>query len=262
MENKKVTTLEDRIPKLKQQRKQKANRRMIFYVSFFFLLILIIVYFQSPLSHVRTIAIKGNEVITEEKIMSNIDLTTETNYWSVNAAAIESDVRKLVQVESVKVEKVFPNKVIINVTEFGKVAFLEKEGVYYPLLQNGESLPRVSENTVPTNAPILIGWNDKERIQSMAEELNELDESIRIRISEIHHTPVEKDEQQITLYMNDGYEVKSRISNFATYMQYYPSIVEKLDGQKEGIIYMSESPRFEPYEQGEGKEETENESQG
>lgn len=259
MENKKVTTLEDRIPKLKEQRKQKANRRMIVYVSFFFLLILIIVYFQSPLSHVRTIDIKGNEVITEEKIMSKIDLSTETNYWSVNTNVIESDIKKLVQVESVKVDKVFPNKVHIQVTEYGKVAFLEKEGTYYPLLQNGESMPKVSESTVPTNAPILIGWENKESIQKMAAELSNLSESIRLRISEIHHTPTESDDKHITLYMNDGYEVQSVITNFAKYMQYYPSIVEKLDGQKEGIIYMSESPRFEPFEQGEGKEETKDE---
>ncbi|MCF6137015.1 cell division protein FtsQ/DivIB [Pseudalkalibacillus berkeleyi] len=256
MENKKVTTLEDRIPKLKEQRKQKANRRMIFYVSFFFLLILVIVYFQSPLSNVKTIEIKGNEVIPEEKIMSQITLSTNTNYWSVNEKAVEAEVKKFVQVESVNVDKIFPNKVKIQVTEFEKVAFAVNEGSYYPLLQNGKTLPKVSESTVPTNAPILIGWGDNELTERMAAELSDLSASIRIRISEIHHSPTENDSQRITLYMNDGYEVQSRIHNFAEYMQYYPSIVDKLEGSKEGIIYMSESPRFEPFEKEDGKEES------
>ncbi|WP_408010893.1 cell division protein FtsQ/DivIB [Pseudalkalibacillus sp. A8] len=261
MNNEKVTTIVDRIPKLKQQRKQKANRRMIFYISFFFLLILIIVYFQSPLSNVRTIDIKGNQLIPEDTILSQLDFSTDTSYWSVNPKNVESQVRKIVQVESVEVEKVFPNKVIITVTEYDKVAFLENDGKYLPLLQNGESLPQVSEDTVPSNAPILVKWEDENLIKAMAEELTKLSESVRLRISEIHHTPLEKDLQHITLYMNDGYEVQSRIQSFAEYMQYYPSIVDKLDGNTDGVIYMSESPRFEAFEteEEEGEEQTENE---
>lgn len=261
MKNEKVTTIEDRIPKLKQQRKQKANRRMIFYISFFFLLILIIVYFQSPLSDVRTIDIKGNQLIPENIILDQLDFSTDTSYWSVNPKAAESDVQKIVQVESVNVEKVFPNKVVITVTEFEKVAFLTSDGTYLPLLQNGEALPKVSEATVPSNAPILVNWEKEDLIKEMAAELTKLSESVRLRISEIHHTPIRKDDKHITLYMNDGFEVQSRITDFAAYMQYYPSIVDKLDGNINGVIHLSESPRFEAFEieEEEGEEQTENE---
>ncbi|MCF6410472.1 cell division protein FtsQ/DivIB [Pseudalkalibacillus salsuginis] len=261
MKNEKVATIEDRIPKLKQQRKQKANRRMIFYISFFFILILIIVYFQSPLSNVKTIEIKGNQLIPEDRILSQLDFSTDTSYWSVDPVHVESQVRKIVQVKSVEVDKVLPNKVIITVTEYDKVAFLENDGKYLPLLQNGEPMPQVSKDTVPSNAPILVKWEDEDAIKLMAEELTKLSESVRLRISELHHTPLENDSQHITLYMNDGYEVQSRIPNFAEYMQYYPSIVDKLDGNLDGVIYMSKSPRFEAFDTGEeeGEEQTENE---
>ncbi|MCD8500622.1 MAG: hypothetical protein LRY71_01750 [Bacillaceae bacterium] len=36
MDKQKIVSLEDRIPKLKQQRKQRANRRLIIYLSTFF----------------------------------------------------------------------------------------------------------------------------------------------------------------------------------------------------------------------------------
>lgn len=178
----------------------------------------------------------------------------------VEPEAVEADIEKLVQVQSVQVDKVFPNKIVIKISEFDKVAFLEKDGAYFPLLQNGKSLPKISASTVPTNAPILVRWGKEELIESMANELNLLSESIRIRISEIHHVPQENDEKQIVLYMNDGYEVHSRIENFAEYMEYYPSIIDKLDGNREGIIYISDSPRFEPFEQEEGKGKAKNEN--
>ncbi len=58
-----------RIPSLKDQRKQRANRRLLFFLSFFFLLLLLMVYFQSPLSHVRNITVSGTQFIVEEEVI-------------------------------------------------------------------------------------------------------------------------------------------------------------------------------------------------
>ncbi|WP_257350551.1 cell division protein FtsQ/DivIB [Pseudalkalibacillus decolorationis] len=247
MDNEKVTTLEDRIPKLKQQRKQKANRRMIYYISFFFILILVIVYFQSPLSHVRNIVIKGNELVTEDQIIKKSNINSDTNIWSVEPQAVAANIEKLVQVNQAEVERHFPSTIRINVTEYTKVAFVVREGKYYPLLQNGETMPAASNATVPTTAPILINWKNEEAMQMMATELKGLPEGIRVRISEIHFSPTENDSKRIKLYMNDGYEVETRIPGFTEYMEHYPAIVQALDTDKKGIIHLTESSWFEPY---------------
>ncbi|MFL6560684.1 MAG: cell division protein FtsQ, partial [Bacillus sp. (in: firmicutes)] len=60
MEKGKIVALEDRIPKLKEQRRRKANRRLVLLLILFFTMIVVIAYSQSPLSHVKTITIKGN----------------------------------------------------------------------------------------------------------------------------------------------------------------------------------------------------------
>lgn len=69
MDKKKVVALENRLPQLKKERKQRANRRFAFYASLFFLLILIVVYFQSPLSRVHSISVSGEQIVSEDQVI-------------------------------------------------------------------------------------------------------------------------------------------------------------------------------------------------
>lgn len=69
MEKGKLIVLEDRVPKLQEQRKQKANRRLILYLSLFFILILFIVYSQSSLSNVSNIEVQGNKHVSDKDIV-------------------------------------------------------------------------------------------------------------------------------------------------------------------------------------------------
>src|SRR5699024_12476680 len=84
MEKEKVVSIEDRIPKLKESRKKKANRRLLFYLSIFFVLIAIIVYLQSQLSHIRHVDIQGNHELTEDEVIAESGLTMGDNIWMFN----------------------------------------------------------------------------------------------------------------------------------------------------------------------------------
>jgi hypothetical protein len=44
IDKEKVVNIEERIPKIKEQRKQKANRRLITFILLFFTMMLIIIY--------------------------------------------------------------------------------------------------------------------------------------------------------------------------------------------------------------------------
>src|SRR5699024_5011527 len=80
-EEKKVISIEDRIPKLKEERKKKANRRLIFYLTIFFILIACVVYLQSPYSNVKEITVTGNDVVPIEEIKELSGIDDETNIW-------------------------------------------------------------------------------------------------------------------------------------------------------------------------------------
>jgi cell division protein FtsQ len=267
MEKGKILTLEDRIPKLREQRKQKANRRLIFYVSVFFLLIIGILYLQSPLSHIKTIKVNGNIHVSDEEVIALSDITNRTSFWNLDNDKIIGKVKKNNQLKDIKVQRKFPNTVILTVTEMKRVAYAINEGHYFPILEDGSVLKSSESTTFPSDAPILMNWKAGSELQEMAAEIAKLSPAIANSISEVHHSPEGSDPLHITLFMNDGREVSATINEFAKKMSAYPSIVSQLNGDLNGVIHMEVAYYFEPYakekeQKVEEEEVNEDESEG
>jgi cell division protein FtsQ len=239
--------LEERIPKLKQRRKQKANKRLIIYLSIFFLLIVGVVYFQSSLSKVASIKVIGTQNIVKDEIIQYSKLSIKSNFWNINHENIENNIKDNPEVKTVMVERKLPNIVIIKVEEYQRIAYIENNRNYFPVLENGNILRKNKNGKVLLNAPVFINWAKGEDIQEMVAQLKELPKSIINSISEIHYTPIPTDTLQITLFMNDGNEVKASIRNFFNKMQYYPSMVKELGPNVKGIFYIDVENRFTPY---------------
>ena len=258
MNHGKIVTIEERIPKLKEERRRKANRRLILYLSIFFLLILLVIYFQSPFSRVGKIIVQGNHYVTESEIIAAANLSTDTSFWNLKKKDLERElVNAIPQLSSATIAKHIPNTISIQVTEYPRIAYLKEGDRFFPVLANGEVIDVLSSDQVPVNAPIFVGWK-KENLEEMARELMKLPQSIIQRISEIHFSSSEEDSSTLTLYMNDGFEVRTTIRNFAEKMQAYPSIVREIGTEKKGIIHLDVGAYFEEYG-GEGASEREGE---
>ncbi|MDX8364974.1 cell division protein FtsQ/DivIB [Cytobacillus sp. IB215665] len=260
MGKEKVVVLEDRVPKLKQQRKQKVNRRLIYYILFFFLMIITIVYFQSPLSKVSSISVSGNHHVSTEEIIDLSGVSTKNSFWSVNENSITQSISAHEEIAEVSVQKQFPNKVLILVTETRRIGYMLNESRFYPILENGKSLTDEKQSVSSPDAPVFVNWSSSDDVDMMIEELVQLSDEVSNSISEIHHTPTPSDPLHITLYMNDGFEVSGTITNFSRKMAFYPSIVNHLDPSVKGIIDIEVGSFFSPYNQ--HKEEQESENQG
>ncbi|GGB45171.1 cell division protein DivIB [Lentibacillus populi] len=254
MEKKKIVSIEDRIPKLKQARKKKANRRLIFYLSIFFLLISIIVYLQSPLSNVKTVAVTGNSFISDEAIVEKSNITNKTNIWTINETDIKKRLHKNPTIKSVEITKKLPRTVEIHLSEYDRVGYINVDGAFHPILGNGQVLTSIKEKSINGDAPLLMDFSDKANLRKMTSELNKLPDSILNMISEIHWKPTDEDKNKIMLYMNDGYLVDGTIRDFATKMKVYPSIVAQLNPDKKGIIHIGVGAYFESFDK-ETKEE-------
>ncbi|WP_010282656.1 cell division protein FtsQ/DivIB [Bacillus timonensis] len=267
MAKQKVVTIEDRIPKLKQRRKQKANRRLIMYITFFFLLLSGILYFQSPLSKIGTITITGNQNITSEQILKLSKLEVGTSFWKVGSDEVIQNIRKHPEIKEVTIQKKFPNQITINVNELKRVGYISGNRTFYPILEDGkiiENAQKYGSKAIPVDAPILVDWDGK-ALTLLAKELNKIQPSISKLISEIHHTPTEYDPLQMTLYMNDGYEVRATVRNLSKNLIAYPTIVSELDPSLKGYIELDVVPTFIPYEYENTNEEGEmvtNEGEG
>lgn len=259
MSKKNIVSIEDRIPKLKQARKKKANRRLVFYLSIFFFLIFIIVYLQSPLSHIKTISVTGNSFLTDEAIIKQSKLATGMNIWTINKSTIKSEIGENPVVESVTIDRELPWTVNIQLSEHNLVGYIKKEDNYLPILGNGEILDTLEKRTYNGDAPLLLDFTEKDYLHSMTGELKKVPESIIDLISEIHWKPTKENKHKILLYMNDGFVVSGTIRNFAEKIQLYPSIATQLEPGSKGIIHIGVGVYFESFDK-KSSDESEDES--
>jgi cell division protein FtsQ len=248
MDKGKIVALEDRIPKLKEQRRRKANKRLILLLFLFFLMIAVVAYVQSPLSHVKKITIKGNELLTDNEIISITKISKETNIWSVNEKEISSKLQALSEIKKADVTINWPNTVLIQMKEYKIKAYLQKDKNFFPVMDNAEILTEREMEGIPVSAPILIEFKDDTILKELIIGLDELPEEIVNSISEIHHTPKKTDDYHITLFMNDGFEVNATLRSFSEKMAHYPSIVSQLDPNKKGIIDLEVGSFFRAFE--------------
>jgi cell division protein FtsQ len=243
----KIVSIEDRIPKLKEQRKRKTNRRLILLISVFFLLIIFVIYFQSPLSHVGKIDVAGNFSVSKNKIINKSGLSTKTNIWNINKHDIAKKLQGIPEVKTVIVKTIFPNKVKIEIKEHKQIASMAKGTSFVPVLENG--LIVHENNALKYNSgPILTNFHKGKFVSQMVDQLQKLPKDIINSISEIQYLPTKTDEYHIILYMNDGFEVSATMRTLADKMIHYPSIISQLDPNVKGIIDLEVGSYFKAYD--------------
>src|SRR5690625_1199194 len=247
MEKKNIVSIEDRIPKLKEARKKKANRRLLFYLSIFFFLISAIVYLQSPLSHIKHIEVIGNEVVDKDEIIQLSGLSTDSNIWVVQEASIQEAMNDHPMIENIEVNRKLPQTVQLHVSEHNIIGYVQNELEFHPVLENGMII--VTDKIVNKgDGPLLKNFNDEQYLQRMAGELSNIPNHIFNLISEVSWEPTEKNKYKIILFMNDGFIVDTTIRNFSSKMKTYPSIVSQLNPNDKGIVHIGVGTYFEKIE--------------
>ncbi|WP_042356331.1 cell division protein FtsQ/DivIB [Bacillus rubiinfantis] len=248
MEKGKIVALEDRIPKLKEQRRRKANRRLVFLLIMFFAMISIIAYIQSPLSRVKSIHVVGNDIYSDQEIIRKSGLTRKTNIWKVKQQELIAKLKQLSEVKNAEITIQWPNTVTIKVKEHKRIAYLKKEQFYYPIMENGKVITDKKTSSIPINSPILFEFKEGAALKEMTNSLQSLPNEIVNSISEIHFTPSKTDPYHISLFMNDGFEVSATLRSFSDKMKHYPAIISQLNHNKKGIIDLEVGSYFKAFE--------------
>ncbi|EGL82176.1 Polypeptide-transport-associated domain protein FtsQ-type [Caldalkalibacillus thermarum TA2.A1] len=254
--------VDDRIPRYKEQRRQKANRQFILLAILFFMVILVIIYMQSPLSRLGEIVIEHNRLADRERLLNQAGLTEGMSYFDFRIGEVEEKLEVLPEIKKATVKREFPNRLYIAVEEHDVVAFWSENGELFPVLSNGHILDKTWEGERVTN-PILTDWPHQEGLVELSRELTKLSPVVTGQISEIVLTPTLSDPYRLTLYMVDGFEVRTSIRRFSEQMGWYPHIREELEesAQHEGIIYLLDGTWAErPV--GEVTDETEEQTEG
>ncbi|MGB3161357.1 cell division protein FtsQ/DivIB [Carnobacterium sp.] len=246
---KKSRTLEDKLPKLKEQRRKKMKQRLAVLLLLFSFAILIVVYFISPLSKIEKISVAGASEVTDQSVISASQIKSGESLWETFFSKKEKEVlvkKKLSQVKSMDLKFDSINSYELAITEYKTVAYLEKNETYHNILENGK-IVNESRKVSIGNQPIFINFKEGKVLNKMVEEYALLKENIHNSISEIEYTPSKTDPYLIKIYMNDGNQVVASITSFAEKMAYYPDIVQKI-GKQKGIINIEVGIYFLPFE--------------
>ncbi|HWL27167.1 MAG TPA: cell division protein FtsQ/DivIB [Ureibacillus sp.] len=234
----KIIDIEDRIPTLREKRRKRTNKKFIFLITLFFITLFLLLYFQSSYSDIKTINIKGSTIVGEDVYIDQSTLQVGQSMWSFREKEIEEQLKTLEWVKEVDVKKRWLTSVDINIEEWQKVAYVSENNVFYPILENGVIFKESSTNE-PIDAPIFLAFEDNDMRKKLLKELANLKPTVLALISQINSTPSESDPYAVTLFMNDGYEVRAEINSLAEKLNYYPSIIAQIENSGEfekGII--------------------------
>ncbi|WP_018664075.1 cell division protein FtsQ/DivIB [Heyndrickxia acidiproducens] len=245
--DKTIVSIEDRIPKLKQQRRRKTNRRLIGLLSTFFILVVLVIYLQSPLSRVHQIRVEGNEAVSSKWIIKKSGITTGMNIWNIHKNQVKRKIGTIPEVDTVKVSVTFPNNLTIHIREHRKIGYLQEQNHFLPILENGRIVSRPIRN-IPADSVIFTNFKQNQTLHEMIRQLRRLPGKITQSISEVRHSPAKVDDKLVTLYMNNGFEVRASIPTFAEKMAHYPSIISQLDPDKKGVIDLEVGSYFKSYD--------------
>ncbi|MBE1553555.1 cell division protein FtsQ/DivIB [Sporosarcina limicola] len=251
----KVIDIEERIPSMREKRRRKTNKKFRFILTVFIVALLAVLYLQSPLSKVDSISVMGAVLQDPDFYKVQSGLTVGSPFWSFSSGEIKDALEKIDGVQGVTVSRKWLRDIEIIISEWKTVAYIEEDGQYSLLLENGETLP--AGMLLPeAEAPVLNNIKDLGIQKRLIAQLLKMDENIYQIISEIIYEGTEVDPDRLTVYMDDGNEVRAVISTFAESMVYYPDMIAQLNGYEKGIIDIEIGAYFTPFskEYGEEKE--------
>lgn len=230
----KVIDIEERIPTLRERRRKRTNRKFAALLFIFVSLLLVLLYSQSTYSEIQSIEVKGAELFDGESYKQASTLQIGDSMWSFNSDEIERHIESLEWVESVSVQKKWLTSVEVEIEEFVEMGYLDQGNNYQVVLSNGIVLNQPVTNI---EGPIFSNFEDEAKREALVEQLVNTEPEVQNLISQIILDPEEERADYITIYMNDGNEIKAILSTLAEKINYYPSVTAQLEEQK-GVIDM------------------------
>lgn len=128
----------------RRKRKRKMQKRRI-TVTVILLIGVIIGIMFTPLFHLKTVLINGNERVAYDEFIKKGSISTGKNIFTLNLNKIGDGISKIPYIDSVEVKRKLPNKLLINVTECIPVAYIKTKKGCAVIDKNGKILETATE---------------------------------------------------------------------------------------------------------------------
>lgn len=240
----KVIDIEERIPTLRERRKKRTNRKFAALLFIFLTLLAVLLYSQSKYSEIQAITIEGAVLFDQESYQAASGLNIGDSMWSFDAAVVAQQLENLEWIEEASVKKNWLTGVEIHLKEYVQMGYLDRGNSYQIVLSNGLAL---DQPVASVDGAIYSNFEDEEKRKKLIEQLVQIDSEVLQLISQVILDPEEDDADYVTLYMNDGNEIRGILTTLAEKMNYYPSVIAQLEDGQQGVIDMEVGIFFRSY---------------
>ena len=240
-----------KINKQKEIEKKKRKRRKLTLI--FTILILLIggicaYLLMSPSFNIQEITIKGNNHLTNQKILTLADLNRGDNIFSKIGIVTKVKLKQNGYVQDAKINKIYPNKIEIEIVERKRQFQIKTETDGYIYIDEQGYILEYGVNKL--EIPTIIGIDIKQTDVANQERLNEKDLNKMENILQIREqcksieiadkiTQYQVENEYIVTLENEGITINfGDGSNLKNRMYYVNGILKQEAGNK-GTIYVN-----------------------
>ncbi len=227
----------------KQQRKRnrviKRIKRIVKFTLLLGIIIGAIVFATcSPIFNITDIEVLNNNRVSSDTVISLSGINTNENIFRFIATKVSNNIKQNAYIEEVKIRRVLPNKVQIEVTErepkfsipvLGEFAYMSTQGYILEITQNELNLPiiyglQTAEESITVGNRIseedLVSLEMILRIMNAMGDSGLSEKVTSIDISNKNDYSIYMQEERKTIHLGDG-------SNLSNKMLYVMAILEK-----------------------------------
>ncbi len=218
---------------------KKKKIRILPFLLFILIIAILVLIFEIFLdSKTKNIIIEGNDILSDQQIIRLAEIEDYPSFYKTMSSSIERKIKENPWIKQVNVKKEFYHVLVIEVEEY-KALFEKNNGKI--VLENEEEV--TLDRTLPYSIPRLTTEVSEDQYKSLIKKIQEVDEGVRQKISEISYVPNDYDKDRFLLYMDDGNSVYLTLTKFDM-INYYNDVLPQLDGRK-GYLYLDSGNHFQ-----------------
>ena len=210
-----------------------------------FIIVIAIIVFSCLLvlnSKVRNIIITGNEILSDDDIISLAGLTNYPSFYKTLDITMAKKIKQNKIINKVTITREFYHTIVIKVKE-NQILYKQESTGKFTL----DNYAKVTiDKETPYLVPRLINDIPNNKVKIFNKYFKRINLSVREKISEIRYEPNPYDKDRFLLYMDDGNSVYLTITKFER-LNYYNDVLSQLEGKK-GILYLDSGNHFQVME--------------
>ena len=209
------------------------------------LIVLIVLYviglyaYKLVVAPINNIYVSNNKYLTDQEVIDTSGIRNYPSFILTTKYQMKKKLLKNEMVESVKIRKKLDRSVTIEINEATPL-FIYKDKI---VLSNGKEI-----NNKSYELPLLINNLNNEIMNKLIDKYQDINDEIKMMISEIEYVPNDIDKERFLITMNDGNYVYITLYKTTSINEYIKIISNKEIENKKGILYLDSGNYFETLE--------------